>query len=99
MEKKNVLALMFDLSFSDFVTTRVVKVLFIIGVVMTGIGTLLTVVAGFAGGFASGFIALILAPVWFLLGTFLSRIYCELIIVVFRIAENTSIMAKQQSGL
>ncbi len=92
-EKKGSLALIFDLSFGEFVTTRVIKVLFIIGVVFAAIGSLAFLVSGFKGGFLQGLLFLILTPVVFLLWTLGVRIWCELVIVAFRIAENTSRMA------
>lgn len=95
MENKGLLGSLFDLSFSEFVTTRVIKVLFILGVIFAGIGSLAFIVSGFRGGFLKGLLFLILSPLVFLLWTLGNRIWCELIIVAFRIAENTSRMVEQ----
>ncbi len=95
MEQKGTIGLLFDLSFSEFVTTRVIKVLFILGIVGAAIGSLIMLGTGFKNGFGSGLIALILAPLAFLLWTLLARMWCELIIVAFRIAENTSRLVEQ----
>lgn len=89
---KNPVGLLFDLSFSEFVTTRVIKVLFILGVIGAAVGSLTFIVTGFHGGFWRGLLFLILSPLVFLLWTLGVRIWCELIIVAFRIAENTSRM-------
>lgn len=95
MDNKGLLGSLFDLSFSEFVTTRVIKVLFVIGVIFAGIGSLTFIVTGFHAGFLKGVLFLILSPLVFLLWTLGARIWCELIIVVFRIAENTSRMVEQ----
>ncbi len=95
MENKGTIGLLFDLSFSEFVTTRMIKFLYVLGIVGAAIGSLTFLVAGFSGGFFKGLLFLILSPLVFLLWTLGARIWCELIIVAFRIAENTSRLVEQ----
>ncbi len=95
MENKGTIGLLFDLSFSEFVTTRMIKVLYVLGIIGAAIGSLIMLGTGFRNGFGSGLLALILAPLVFLLWTLLARMWCELIIVAFRIAENTSRLVEQ----
>lgn len=95
MEEKGTVGLLFDLSFSEFVTTRIIKVLFILGIIGAGIGSLVMLGTGFKNGFGAGLLALILAPLAFLFWTLMARMWCELIIVAFRIAENTSRLVEQ----
>jgi hypothetical protein len=87
--------MVFDLSFAEFVTTRVIKVLFVIGVVLAGIYALLFILAGFGTSVGLGIVMLVLSPIVFLLGALWARIMCELIMVIFRIAENTTRMAER----
>ena len=94
MEEKGLCGLLFDLSFSEFVTTRVIKVLFVVGIVFSALGALAMIAAG-AG---RGILMLVLSPLVFLLYALVIRVWCELIIVVFRIAENTSRLAGQNKG-
>ena len=89
------IAVLFDLSFTEFITTRVIKVFFILGVVFAALITLMVIVGGFQVGSAVGVIVLLLSPVLFLLYILMLRLWCEFIIVVFRIAENTGRMAEQ----
>lgn len=96
MSQKNPVGMLFDLSFSEFVTTRVIKLLFLLGVVFAGLGTLVIIVSGFSAGIGRGLISLIISPLVFLLYVLGARIWCEMIIVIFRIAENTSRMVGQQ---
>ena len=98
MEDKGLCGLLFDLSFSEFVTTRVIKVLFVVGIVFSALGALAMIGAGFAAGAGRGILMLVLSPLVFLLYALVVRVWCELIIVVFRIAENTSRLAGQNKG-
>ncbi len=87
--------MLFDLSFTEFVTTRIIKILFIFGVVIAAIGTIALIIGGFSGGFGKGLLFLILSPIVFFLYVILARMWCELVIVVFRIAENTGRLVDQ----
>lgn len=90
MGNKGGFSLLFDLSFSEFITTKVIKVLFVVFIVLSVLGTLGIVVSAFTASVMTGIIALIFSPVVFLLYVLFARIWCELIMVIFRIAENTS---------
>lgn len=95
MENKSVFSVLFDMSFTEFITTRMIKVLFIIGIIGASFSTLAVLVSGFKTGFFAGLLSLILAPVVFLFWVLLARVWCELIIVAFRIAENTGRLVEQ----
>ncbi len=95
VDAKSGLTLLFDLSFSEFVTTKLIKILFLIGIGLAGIGSIGLIVSGFVAGVGWGLLFLILSPVVFMLLVLLSRISCELILVLFRVAENTSKIANQ----
>ena len=88
MNAKTGVHLLFDLSFSEFVTTRIIKVLFLIGIGFAAVGAIALIVAGFAAGVGWGLLSLLLSPLVFLLYVLFARISCELIIVVFRVAED-----------
>ncbi|MCF7793473.1 MAG: DUF4282 domain-containing protein [Candidatus Cloacimonetes bacterium] len=89
-EKKGFLGALFDFSFSEFITTKVIKFLFILGVVISIILAIGFIVAGFNMSTALGILFLILSPLCFLIYVILIRIWLEIIIVVFKIAENTT---------
>lgn len=95
MTEKGSIGILFDLSFSEFVTTRVIKILFIIGILFAALGALMVIIAGFNNGWGVGILALLLSPLVFLLYVLLARIWCEMIIVIFRIAENTARLVDQ----
>ncbi|NLX07570.1 MAG: DUF4282 domain-containing protein [Phycisphaerae bacterium] len=82
-------AALFDLSFSEFVTTRVIRVLYIIAIVVVALGMIGIILSGFAQGVSNGIVLLIVSPIVFLLYVLVVRIWLEVILVIFRIEENT----------
>ena len=93
MQSKSFFSVLFDLSFTEFITTRIVKLLFILSIIASAIGALMLVIRGSQIGFAAGLASALGASFLFAFYVILSRIYLEIIIAVFRIAENTTIMA------
>jgi uncharacterized membrane protein len=102
MEEKGFLATIFDFSFSEFVTTKVIKFLLGLAMVVNVIVTISIIVGAFQNSTLGGIVVLILSPVVYLILMLFSRIYLELIIVIFRIAENLmkirENLGSQQSG-
>lgn len=94
--EKGFLAGLFDMTFSEFVTIRLIKVLYIIGIVGAVFAGLLFIVGGFSNGAGTGILFLLLSPVLVGIYILMVRIWLELIIVVFRIAENTSQLVKMK---
>jgi len=93
---KNILNVIFDFSFSEFVTTRIIKVLFILAIVLAGLWALFILAVGLSSGNVGAIItALIMAPLVFFFMVICSRVWLELIIVAFRIAENTARLVEQ----
>ena len=89
---------LFDFSFSSFITTSVVKVLYFLALLTAGIFCIGIIAAmGQVGG---EYVALgiILAIVLFFLWAIWIRVALETIIILFRIAENTAISARVVSG-
>jgi len=95
MENKGFLGSIFDLSFTEFITIRIIKFLFILGIILAALGTLLLIVTGFSKGIGAGILSLVLSPLIFLIYVLLARIWCEMIIVIFRIAEHTGRLVDQ----
>lgn len=88
-------ASLFDLSFSSFITTKLIKVLYVLSLVGAGILCLNLILNGFANSVLQGLLMLVVvAPLAFLFFAIYMRVILELIIVVFRIAEHTNEIAK-----
>ena len=98
MAEKGFLGNLFDLSFTEFITTRVIKVLFILAIIFSAIAAIAIIISGFVGGALQGIVLLVILPILFLVCVILARVWLELVIVIFRIAENTGRLAEQGQG-
>ena len=98
METKGFFGRLFDLSFNEFITTKIITVLYVCAMVGAGVWGLTILFGGFASKSFGGILAgLVLAPIAFLVGTILARIWLETLIVLFRIAENTAKIAGKEN--
>jgi hypothetical protein len=99
MKEKGLFEILVDWSFTEFLTIRVVKFLYILGIVVTGIEALVVLI-GFVGsmGFGGLILGIIVAPIVFCLGVLMVRIWLEILIVMFRIADNTSVLVEQNKA-
>ena len=86
---KGLVGRVFDLSFSEFVTPSIIKFIFVIGVILAGLGSLAILIGVASQGGGAILAALIVAPLVFLLYVLFIRVMCELYILLFRIEENT----------
>ena len=88
-EKKSFWACLFDLSFSELITVRIIRVLYLIGIIIAGIVALVLIVKAFFHGFAMGLLLVIASPVVFALLVICCRVKMEFLLTLFRIEENT----------
>lgn len=93
--QKGFLATLFDFSFNDFVTTKIIRLLYVLGVLGAAVGAIIFIIGGFQTSTGIGILFLVLSPVIFFLYVLFVRIWLELIIVIFRIAEHTKDIAGQ----
>ena len=96
MEDKGTFATLFDFSFTSFITTKVIKVLFAIGIIVAAIGSIGFIVFGFSQHWLLGVLFLVLSPIIFLIYVLFIRVYME--IIIFRIAENVQLIAASKTG-
>lgn len=89
---------LFDLSFSSFVTTKLIKVIYILIIALSAVMAVGVLGGGIRGGVVGIVVALLMAPTLFVLAVLSGRVWLELIIVMFRIAENVNQIAEQQGG-
>lgn len=85
---------LFDFSFTSFITTKLIRLLYVLGM-LAAAGFAVTIFTGglAAGGFIGMLTAFIGAPLVFLIGIIYIRVMLELIIVLFRMAEHTADVA------
>ena len=97
-EKKCFGSCLFDLSFSELITMRVIKVLYAIGILIAGIAGLYLIVTAFSKGFGSGLLHVIAAPIVFVFLVIVLRVCMELVLTLFKIEENTRKPAPAQEA-
>ena len=86
--QKGFFASLFDISFSSLITTKVIKVLYVLSMIIIGLGALFFIGAAFADSAAAGVIVLVVvAPLFALLYLVYVRVLLEIVIVIFRIME------------
>ena len=82
---------LFDFSFHRPVTVRMMKFLYILSILCAGLMAFFLILVGFEISLWLGFFALLIgAPVVFLLTVIFSRIFLEMILLVFRMAGPTA---------
>ncbi|RJQ42199.1 MAG: DUF4282 domain-containing protein [Gaiellales bacterium] len=80
---------LFDFSFSSFVTLKLIKVIYFIVFILAVLAAIGVIIVGFQQSSTMGLAALLLSPVLFLVYILAARVWLELIVVLFRIEENT----------
>ena len=96
MNARGFFSSLFDLSFQEFITTKIIKVLYVIAIIGSAIGALAILVGAFASRSFFGIVGgLISASIGFCLFVILARVWMEVLIVLFRIAKNTGKIASR----
>lgn len=95
---KSFLSMLFDLSFDEFVTVRIIRVIYVIAIVVAAIAGLAYFIMFASSGAMGAILALILVPIGFLLYVILARVWLEAFMAIFKIADNTSVMARHYGG-
>ena len=84
------------LSFRKMITPTIIQILFWVGAGLSVLGGLIAIIIGFA---TSGGAPLILVGLLYMfIGPILIRVYCELIILLFKIFEEVVAMRKAIAG-
>ena len=96
MEDKGLFGALFDLSFTEFVTTKLIRVIYVLYIIVAALAGLSFLFACLKGNFVTVIGGLIVAPVIFLMLVIIARVSLELVIVIFRIAEHVRDIAAGQ---
>ena len=98
MDKRGFLGKLFDFSFKEFITLQIIKYLYVVGIIVSGLVALLVLVAGVVelqADAGKGIFGILASPVLFFLATLLVRLALEALVATFRIAENTTKLVEQ----
>lgn len=95
-QAKGFLGSLLDLSFTSLITSKIIKLLYILSIVGAGLAALSLIATSFAASTMAGlFTLLIVAPLVFLVSVIYARVLLEIVIVIFRISEHTAEIAEQ----
>ena len=85
---------LFDISFTSLITTRIIKVLYVLSLIGIGLFYLVWVIGAFTRDTAFGVLVLLaLGPLAALFWAIVVRVYLEVVIALFRIMETNVEMA------
>jgi hypothetical protein len=78
------------MSFTSLITTRIIKVLYVLAIVLIGLEAIFWIAAGFHQSTGLGIaVLIIIAPLVSLVALIYTRVLLEVVIALFRIMENT----------
>lgn len=94
-DAKGLFGALFDFSFRHFITGRIIRFLYMLSVGLAGLMYLFFVIGAFqmSAGFGAVML-LIVGPLVFLLSVIYARVLLEIIMVVFRISEDTTNLSR-----
>jgi hypothetical protein len=92
-DAKGFFASLVDFSFSSLITTKIIKFVYVIIMVVVSLFALFFLIASLTRGVVGAFLGIIFAPLGWLLYMILARIYLEIVIIIFRIGEDVRLIA------
>ncbi len=88
---------LFDLSFSKFVTVELVRILYVVAIILAALAGVASAVAAFFNyGILMGIFSATMAVVGFVLVVLVARVWLEIFVVLFRIADHTREIAEKK---
>lgn len=99
MQPNGFLNSLFDYSFSSFITSRIIKVLYVLTTIVVALWTLLLILAAFNASSGLGLVTLLfIGPLFFLIAMIYARVGLELLMVIFRIHEDVREINQRAGG-
>jgi hypothetical protein len=95
-DAKSFIESMLDLSFTNFVTTKLIKVIYLLSIILACISGMAMIVAGIYNGIGTGILSLIVAPLVVILEITVCRVCLEIVMVIFRIAQDVNKIANSK---
>jgi len=97
-DPRGILRSLVDFSFTSFVTTKLIKILYALGFCLGALFSVGAILIAFSESFGDGLGSLILVPILFFLFAMNLRVVLEVLTVVFRAAEDVRALAAAQQG-
>jgi cellulose synthase/poly-beta-1,6-N-acetylglucosamine synthase-like glycosyltransferase len=98
LQARGFFAALFDFNFRSFITLKFLKVIYAVVMTLILLGGVFFLISGLSRGGFTAILSLIGVPLVTLLYLVFARIYLEIIALLFRIGENTTIMAQSVGG-
>jgi hypothetical protein len=95
-DAKSFIESMLDLSFTSFVSTKLIKVIYLLSVILSCISGMALIVSGIYRGVGAGILSLIVAPLVVILEITVARVCLEIVMVLFRIAQDVNKIANSK---
>jgi len=96
-QQRGFLGALFDISFSELITTRVIKVLFVLGIIGGAVLMVTQIIGAFMYSAGIGVLVLLISPIVFTLYVIVARIYLEVLTVIFRISDDVRRIADKEA--
>jgi len=97
VQQKGFIGSLFDLSFESLITTRIIRVLYVLILLLIGLGTIGLLINALTSETIAGggkIVALIVIPIGAFIYVLWSRVALEVVIALFRTMENTGETAR-----
>ena len=91
---KSFFQVLFDFSFSEFITPRIAGIIYAIVVVLVGIGSFAILLSSFNQGIGPAIGGLIVAPLLFFIYVLFFRVFLESMVATMYTANNTAQIAE-----
>ena len=99
MQPKGFLGSLFDYSFSSFITSKIIKVLYVLTTIVVALWTLFIIIIAFKASSALGILALLIGgPIYFVMTMIYARVGLEVLMVIFRIHEDVRDINQRAGG-
>ena len=89
---------LFDLSFDELITKKIIKILYMVGIGIAALTGLCLMAKALTQSFLTGVLHVVAGPVVFVLMVVVIRVTLELLITLFKIEENTRKPGAEESA-
>ena len=99
LDPAGVIATLFDFSFTEFLTLKVVRLVYAVAVLGGGLAAAGIGLVGFGRSVLTGLWTLLLATFLYLLGLVITRMWLEAAVVFFRLADSAAEVGEQAAQI
>ncbi|MEE8469832.1 MAG: DUF4282 domain-containing protein [Dehalococcoidia bacterium] len=94
-QEKGFFANLVDFSFTQFITTKIIGVLYGLTVLFAFLFAIAAIVGAFSQSAIYGIVALAISPLWLLIVIVVARVVSEIIVAIVSVAEDIGYIARK----